>query len=648
MSAVIQNRNLSFETERGADIYRGGEKIRINIPAGVAPVFNNADSYLSCNLTMECPEMYVIPDPKVGGNGIIEEIVIMDGTQQRVIETLQSLPLLEGLRTKYSRNVNDENLDALFNGFTPITGNLLYQQGSGLVPLNNNAGDATSLPAIANNQRGGGFKSQYYDIRSVDANGAEADPLANANQEAVSKARPVNIMYRFPFSGLLNALRNSLTNPIVLDGVVLEITLARPEKVLRPQLVRPTASSHVPLKPNNTYIGYGRDLAHRADAEMNRANISSARAVANFQTDGDYTYYVSEGFMAGGGAGIWTAGQGAGGATIRGIALKGISSTNMGAIDPAGGRGCPVDFPQNCSLSKIGAVVGCYTNGATSNGAQASALIGANTGLPVKVAAFKRLQVGATGVWRWGIEFDDDTVLGNNLEIDSQVIALMGGTDVGGRVIPLTAQYAVSDVKFIINVCDTAPNYISGMVKEAQSGRSNISIDSYRDVRVNLPKGSVVNDILIPCNLQRVYTILAVPELLQAESILTDNYLPPIDGLRDYQFIIDGKLTPNLRIDLSRVANGRVSALAMLEAEKALDQSTLQLRDMRDPSDYFMIGKRITADGAPVDINGKILKLRLNYDPANTVFPDQNIQFHFFVHYNAGIYFQGGQRVILE
>ncbi len=223
--------------------------------------------------------------------------------------------------------------------------------------------------------------------------------------------------------------------------------------------------------------------------------------------------------------------------------------------------------------------------------------------------------------------------------------ALAVGNPICAGLYPKKApSYSIDNLQLTLNVVDAQPAYLEKLVKESQSGKTSIAIDTMRDIRVNVSANATQNEIFIPCNLDYVYSMIVVPENLDTiESYLTNNFNPPVRGLNDYVWNMDGHLIPTQRIDLSNISQvgGGISPLQQLELEKALDESPIQMRDMRNPYEYFCLGRRMGSDGESVSLNGKTTKLRINY----TSQPN-NLLFHFLVYHRKHILIEGGQLVI--
>lgn len=177
-------------------------------------------SYLTFSVDLSGNSAYLIPDVLIGGIPI-EEIYIYDGNQNTLLEQLSSVGLWSAMKNYYGSNVNDEHLRSIFEGRAP-------KQNPEYIPAVERTLPTNAAPQFPS--RGGGFGSQYYELDGVNQ---VADP-----------ARKTEIIYRFPMSGLLSAMKTELLPLVVLNGLVIEITLMEAAKFLTLQTVeRPTVGS---------------------------------------------------------------------------------------------------------------------------------------------------------------------------------------------------------------------------------------------------------------------------------------------------------------------------------------------------------------------------------------------------------------------
>ena len=92
------------------------------------------------------------------------------------------------------------------------------------------------------------------------------------------------------------------------------------------------------------------------------------------------------------------------------------------------------------------------------------------------------------------------------------------------------------------------------------------------------------------------------------------------DGLQEYQFIYDGKINPNRKVDTSKIAaKNSVSQYWTIEAEKALAMADIEPMSFLSFQDNFFIGRALAlGKNAVYDTRGKDFVLQLEYtDAAN-------------------------------
>ena len=607
------NKAINFQSDRGNDIYRENEVIRIKLDPGSAPLINTQDSYLMFSLKMGAnsiePSAYMIPDPALGGLPF-EQITIMDGNENTLLEQMDNVGLWSCMRNYYGNNINDEHLQSIYEGRAKEINPKFLGQDEGavnrLLPVT--GGGATAGIDDAQPSEGGGFGSQYYQI---------------SKETAPTTARKVQVIYRFPMSGLLSAMKTELLPLVVLNGLVLKITLMEGVKFLRFQQCEDPIPNAIPaggvgLAIGNKNFGYGI-IDYENETQTLPDNGAGAYA-DDKSTYGLYGYIDDAGAEQA--AGIPAAGPP--GTNINGIVLGNTAD---------GLYGMPLDDVRNCSL-KPGGFVGI---GASVFNTAVQILEGAGDIEPSANSTIKSVSLDGNG----------RVVVLFNATIAADSLGFVQGSPVVAFIKPaivLRGGYEVSDVQMVCNVVEAPAGYMETMVKQAQSGALKIQYNSYRDERVNITTGSISNEIFIPTDLQRCYCILAVNEILRGRSFFRSDFIPSRSNLFNYQWIMNGTNTPNIPVSLTRVANNQVSPLQIIELEKALDESSIRIRNIQNPGEFMVIGRRLGAYGDSVSLLDKTLKCRINYSPTQPL----NLLYHFYIYHTKTIMFEGGARVVLQ
>ena len=628
------NRSVTFNSDRGNDIYTESQRIIINVSPESAPLINTSDSYLMFSLLMANDKTgvgnpnYCIPDPLLGGCPF-STMTIRSGDNSTVLEQLDSMAIWQGLKNYYGNNSNDEQLQRIYEGKCDLV-NKEFVAGNTVVPAaattRNWATSAVTDSAIPN--RGGGFKSQFYNIRDTMLDDC---------------ARKTQIMYRFPMSGLLSSMKTELLPNIILGGITIELTLLDSSRFLRIQDVEIDVLGTGKIK-----IGYG--VTSRVASATGIA-ISGGQQGFTESTADDHAYGADKRCY-----GYYTYYDGAGalqatGALGPGTAITGLVLENSGDT-PALGYG--LDSIQNCSI-KVGSKmrVGYDLTNAGPNraGAVTGALIDSvvtsvefiNSRVHVRFESFTTIAAVVTVTT--GVLTVGNPVICSLTSSGTPTFATAATTfnTVGELTINL-ARYEVSNVEYVANVVETPQEYIETMVKQAQSGQLKVQFNTYDDIRVNISREALSNEMLLPTDNQRCFSLLGVNEILQTQTILTDSISPSSANLRDYIFILDGIRTPNQAVSLERMAVGRVNALAMIETEKALLESSIPLKDLRNPSKFITIGRRLGAYGSSVNLLNKTVKCRVNYSGSQPL----SLLYHFFLYHTKMIQFSNGQLMVMS
>jgi hypothetical protein len=632
---IMKTSNItkSFNSDRGNDIYTEGQRIIINVSPESAPLINTSDSYLMFSLLMGNDKTgapnpnFVIPDPHICGCPF-ETLTVRSGDSSVVLEQLDSMQIFEGLKNYYGNDINDEHLQKVFSGRCDLV-NKKYVSDNLPTP---GAGTTRNWAISANGpkppNRGGGFQSQYYKIKDT--------MLGDC-------ARKTQIMYRFPMSGLLTSLKTELLQNILLGGIVIELTLMNSNKFLRVQGCEVRLAGTV-----KTQFGYG--ITDRTGVTDNIDITGGQQGFFNDATVNNQTYtatqscYGFQGFYAPTvAAGVYQNNA----PTTTALIINGLALKNSAD----GGTKFGIDDIQNCSI-KVGSKirVGYTLTGLGDTRKSTASLIDSVVTSVQMIGGrvhirFPAIATDGVGGLTTGVIAVDNPVMCSLSSLGTPTfLNLAASFNTVSQLTINTARYEVADVEYVCNVVEAPQKYLEKMISQAQSGALKIQFNTYDDIRVNVPIQALSNEMMIPTDNSRCFSILGVNEVLQTQTILTDSISPSVDNLRDYIFILDGTRTPNQAVDLQRMASHRVSALAMIETEKALLESSIPLKDLRNPSKFITIGRRLGAYGSSVNLRGKTVKCRVNYSGTQPL----SLLYHWFLYHTRSIQFVNGQLVVVS
>jgi hypothetical protein len=206
------------------------------------------------------------------------------------------------------------------------------------------------------------------------------------------------------------------------------------------------------------------------------------------------------------------------------------------------------------------------------------------------------------------------------------------------------ATYQVSNVEMIVRQISVPDGYEQSMMSMMKEGGTmNYDYRSFTNYRYSQLAGDNVANIRLPLIESRATSILCVPtdatqystkQLLSASSTYLVNEASDdivnrtqrsaivgiCDGLQEYQFIYDGKINPNRKVDTSKIAaKNSVSQYWTIEAEKALAMADIEPMSFLGFQDNFFIGRALAlGKNAVYDTRGKDFVLQVEYtDAAN-------------------------------
>lgn len=587
-----QNKSITFTSDRGNDIYsRENEMIRIKIDPSTCSMLNTKSSFLRYSLKINFAGYNVIPDPKILHP--FKNIYIYDGNETCLLEQMSDVQISHALRNFYGLSENDEKLQGIFEGRS--SNNFNYS-------INN----ADRTQSIFNNV-GGGFQSPFRKYEN---------PQTNDNI-----SRKAEMIYNFPLSGLLGASLNYVLPVIALNGIVIRLELIDPEQYFKLQY-----SIHRPSGQNQ---GYGLLVNSNTPADPLEPN-------GNFAEDGAGNY------IAGVGRGYEIYGYvaaGAGGAAKPAETVGNIPATTDfdGVILKKSGDGAAigmlVDHFENCSIMP-GSYIKVGVAGGVAAGQQP--LDGGN---PVKIASVKQ-----TAGDRICVIFETAAQVAAQADAGFPVM-----NDVVTNLANNKPTFEVSDVQYIANVVQTDPQLVAEMVSEFQAGRLPLPIKCYYNQRVNLTANALNNEVHIPSSLRFVYSVMGISEINRAYSVFRSDVTPLNTGLSSYQYVLDGINTPNLPIQLDRVAANRVNSLHIKETEKALKETSITVKNLINPHLYPIFARRLGVYSKSGQFDGtyncleKPIKLRVNY----TAQANNLVYNMLFFHYKQ-IKQEGMRRIVIE
>jgi hypothetical protein len=177
--------------------------------------------------------------------------------------------------------------------------------------------------------------------------------------------------------------------------------------------------------------------------------------------------------------------------------------------------------------------------------------------------------------------------------------------------------YTISDLEMILEQLQPPQSYIDSLVAKINS--SDGLVMNYKNVsllKINLTGKNGLLSASIPNTAKRVYSINAMP--LRSVDIDNGNNLiaDSPDGLESYQFVINNQLTPDQRVEMTRLSATipKIEQLYITELHKSLLNSGAMVRTLQRPYDNVVIGRACSLFGAVSDITKSDLQLRLEYD----------------------------------
>ncbi len=549
----IQTKSVKYFSDRGNDVYKPKQTIRIKVDPSSCPVLNPLETYLKFSLRIpQSASSSLVPDPQVYGFPF-ETITILDGTESTVLEQIDNADYLQAVKNYYSSNVNSDNIARVFKGKVSVNPST-FTSGAVDDP------QASSL--------GGGLNSVYYQVE-------------DASRSSYS-GKSVEIIYRFECSGLLGN-SDQILPLIAMNGLVIRLDLRDAETFLREVTISDAGKG--------AFNAGGDLILSDADTCYSITKYyDNAAALQNMPIPAN--------------------------TVITGLLLN-------QAADATGGL-------NKVAVANIQDFVGTIGSSMISNAATNGASANTQTYNPI-TSILKGQGAGANQV---AVKF---------AALTTAAVAVPDKAPV--CVIPSsTPTYELHEVQLICSVVETDSGYLQGLTSQTQSAKGlNLQYYTYQDYPINIQK-NLVNQIYIPATQRRAFSLLTLPESLGSREPSFDNYKPSVTGLSNYQLVLNGINTPQLPVSLARLASGRVDPLHIIELEKSIDQSSIDLRTIDTPSDMFVIGRSLGRYNNSYNLNDNSLSMKLNYSAA----PAQNQILHNFIYHIRTLNISSaGRRVLM-
>ena len=204
------------------------------------------------------------------------------------------------------------------------------------------------------------------------------------------------------------------------------------------------------------------------------------------------------------------------------------------------------------------------------------------------------------------------------------------------------ATYTFSNVELVVQEVDMGSNYVNDMLSRMKESGSIITdILSVSNYRYSQNAGDIVANIRLPLNQSRAKAILSQPtdatnydskERIGAKGtydvgatadedgqlLAGDQFRGISDFISDFQWLYDGRLQPSRVVNCEKTSSKTsISAQPIIELQKALVQSAINVKSLSDFNRNFVIGRALSLSAMGVegvyDTRHKDFNLQVNY-----------------------------------
>ena len=205
-----------------------------------------------------------------------------------------------------------------------------------------------------------------------------------------------------------------------------------------------------------------------------------------------------------------------------------------------------------------------------------------------------------------------------------------------------TVKFTISNVELSIKDVTPPQQYVDSVMKAMNSQMGyNFDINSFDVYRNNITFSELATNMFIPSINQRAIAIFSLPmDNTTSTQLSIDSFKPLFENkTKDYIFNIHGKQQPNQRVELELLRNNRTDPLYLFEVSKALESSGVDIRNVRDSWDNFMIARSVGRRNSTSDLSDGSLNLQVRYISGSA----KNKLFHHFVCHSRRVILQLGE-----
>jgi hypothetical protein len=539
-------------------------------------------------------------DSRAGGYAVIQRIDVYSGLNAVHLETLEGVADFMANWSVYSKDKSQEGLRVLSQGYGGSVG------GGGKSTTNQELGLAgvtvRSDDVFSNKQNYNNSMANPYNV--VGSGTRTEDSLEARGCEF----RDIECVLPLYMSGIFNS--NKIWSLMASDGLELRITLRSADEAI------------------TTFSGYGYDFLSNDAAYPRPYDFNNSFAAGNLGAVNADGGQIAQSINHGYAIANTNAAAVPQGVTAAVLTTLELMRTDNAAL-PANARGinsivqCPLLVGQEFWY-KVDApadtVVNCGRISRIDIAAAAPNNVELTFATPPTIVAGDVAAIA-------------NLCCGNNGCQPDVNISVTSGTKATASIDP-TCSYALNDVALVVGTVIVPDGYSDTLMNKVESeGGLAYEYQSWNLYRLQDNKAPQ-SSLLVPTLEARAKSIVVNPVKSDwgtgGVQFVNSALQPDQDGLKDYQWLLNNTLVPDLPIECLRsntIANGGLNGwndVSVQEAEKAMERADLKVRRL-DPFPYhFCAGRRLSTDAH--SYNAKTNEMRLNLKYQGT--PSQNKQWY--------------------
>lgn len=170
--------------------------------------------------------------------------------------------------------------------------------------------------------------------------------------------------------------------------------------------------------------------------------------------------------------------------------------------------------------------------------------------------------------------------------------------------------FEINNLRLQVSYAVAEPSYLEAIQRSVAANKMTIDIDTWTDYAINVPSGSLQNQLYIKSVNNRAKSLISVPiKVASGASILEDSMASDQQNCQDYQYTLYGINVPNRPVRIGRFIKedgdqkASFSGSAVKEMSHAFSAAGYELNNIKYPWRRFFLGRKLANEGYSMNLN---------------------------------------------